>query len=191
MPESQAFTDLQSASKRVFVRANGGLVAGRTGVVNDAVLLFLTAPTVTGSVDLVTAANDANAGTSIVLRAPGIYIAELYVEILADALIPVLGISQDVAAAGLIGAAAFGIAGFLDVLTPVVPVGSAAGMIYPVKLTTEFEVNDIQARQVVGGVTGSIIRFHASTAAGATPGAGLQQVPPYWRVRRIRDAYAE
>lgn len=190
MPETQAFTELQSASKRVFVRATGGLVAGRTGAVNDAVLLFAVAPVVTGSVDLVTAANDAAAGSSFVIRAPGIYAVELYVEILADALIPVLGISQDVAAAGLIGAAAFATAGFVDVMTPVIPVGTAAGAIVPVKISTTLEVTDIQARQVVGGITGSILRFHASTAAGATPGVGLQQAPPYYRIRRIADAYA-
>ncbi len=190
MPEAQVFTDLQSAAKRVFVRANGGLVAARTGVVNDAVLNFLTAPTITGSVDLVTAANSANNGTSVVLRAPGIYSAELYVEILADALIPVLGISQDVAAAGLIGAASFGIAGFLDVQIPVIAVASVAGSTWPVKLYTEFEVTDVQARQDISNIIGSTIRFHASTAAGATPGVGLAQTPPYWRIRRIRDAYA-
>ncbi len=190
MPETQAFTEPQSASKRVFVRATGGLVVGRTGAVNDAVLLFANLPVVTGSVDLVTAANEANDGSSFVLRAPGIYAVELYVEILADAIIPVLGISQDVAAAGLIGAASFATAGFVDVMTPVIAVATAAGVTAPVKISTTLEVTDLQARQVVGGITGSIIRFHASTAGGATPGAGLVQATPYYRIRRIGDAYS-
>jgi hypothetical protein len=140
--------------------------------------------------DRIEAANDANLGTSVIVREAGWYALELYVEILADALIPIVGISKNVAAAGLTGAPSFAIAGFLDVQQPVIAVASAAGVIAPLKITTIEEVTQLEASNVVGGVEGAIFRFHSAIAAGATPGAGLVQATPYYRVKRIANSYS-
>lgn len=191
MPEAQAFTDLQSASKRVVVRAAGavGIVPPAVGAVDTGILLWGEVPVVTGSVDLVTAENNANLGTRVILRAPGIYCVEFYVEVISaagDAANPVFGVSQDVEIPdGLVDPATFADTGYLDVTQPFLNVVTTAGMLYPQKLTSWFEVTDTQANQVVGGVTGSIIRFHSSEPVG-----GQVLDTAYYQVRRIRDAYA-
>jgi len=194
MPQSQAFTKLQSASERIIVRAVGGFTTVRTGTTNISVLNFANNPTVNGVVagqaEYVTAANSATLGSSVVLRMPGIYTVQFFANIVADALIPIFGISQDVAAAGLTTAPSFATAGFFNVQPPVVAVATAAGCIIPVNITSSFEVTDRQAAQVAGGVTGSIIRFHAATSGPATPGAGVEQATGYFEIRRTGPAFA-
>jgi hypothetical protein len=185
----QPFAALQSTVGRQSAEANGGLVAGRTGAVNDCVLLFAVAPTLVGVRDFFTAINDPDEGTSVTVRAPGWYALELYVEIVADDLVPTVGVSQDVAAAGLIQTPDYSIAGFLDVQSPVLDVLTVAGTTIGVKITSLAEVTDLQANQVIGGVEGSRFRFHGAIAEGSAPGAGLVQATPYYRVKRIGRAF--
>ncbi len=195
MAESQAFTDLQSAAKRVFVRTAGivGTPGAATGLVNTTVLQWGEAPTtLQGSVDLVTVVNDADLGTSVQLRAPGLYEVELYLTVLAaagDAGAPAFGISQDVEAAGLLQVPEFSLDGMLDVSNPRINSVTVAGSTWPLKIVSWLEVTDAQARQVVGGITGSIVRFHGSEQDGTDPSAALVGADSYFQIQRLRDAY--
>ncbi len=167
-------------SLRSEIENTGGLVATPfTGAVNDVVLLFTAAGTVTGPGIYITEVNDANNGTSVTVTKAGLYSYKLYFESFQAADI-VFGVSQDVAAAGLTGAPSFAIAGFLDVQAST---GVAAEVSKPLEIAGTFIVSPEQE------VAGTVIRFHASTPAGAAPAAILVQATAYYRIRRINQAH--
>ena len=187
MPEGVAFEDLQKSRGILAAVGLGGLVALRTGTINTAVLHWAAGGTgVIGGSDAISLVNSTTLGSSVEIRTPGIYVAELGALLVGDELAATIGISQDVAAAGLANPPSFAIAGFLDALPGNIPV--ATGITYPLKVPTTFEVTAVQARQVVGGVTGSVIRFHATGDAGA-PGTSIGPLT-YFRLRRIHAAYS-
>ncbi len=167
-------------SARAEILNTGGLVATPfTGVVNDAVLLFTALGVITGPPAGIVQANDANAGTSVTLFQPGVYDVKLYLQQLA-AQTTEYGISQDVAAAGLIGDPSFAIAGFLEVRRSVSIAGQTAE---PLGISTTVFVNAAQA------ANGTVIRFHATDGAGAAPAADFTAAACYYRIQRINQNY--
>jgi len=173
----------QPLAERVGVVVRGvGLVASPfTGSANDCVLLFAGSGAQTGPTAYMTVANSATAGTSVTINKAGKYRVKLYLEGGAEPIDVVYGISQDVAAAGLIGAASFSIAGFVDVQRT-----TYVGILItePMEIVTDIDVRPEQEG------TGSVVRFHASTAAGAAPAADLIQAAAYYSVERINQLQA-
>lgn len=187
MAEGQANTRSQSQGSRLVVTNVTDLVAGKTGAVNTAVLLWSGAPAEDIGGDNVVDTNDADDGTTIVISQPGIYVAELDVLIVGDAAAnPTLGISKNVAVGGLTAVPAYATAGMLKVL----PTTQPAATDVPQSVSAVFEVTDQEARAVAGGITGAIIRFHAAIAGPAAPGAGLAATPARYSVRALGPAFA-
>jgi len=169
----------QSLSQLVEVFNRGPLVASPfTGSVNDAVLLWANASTVTGPGAYATTVNSASAGTSVTLFKPGRYSVELGLASAASVPLSV-AISQDVAAAGLNSTPTFAINGIVDVLRMVVP----AAMNIPFKFTTELHVPRTAEQ------AGSIVRFHATLDAGDPPTNAIIQASAYFRIRNIGAAF--
>lgn len=169
-------------SERSEILNTGGLVAGFTGAVNDAVLLFTAPGVITGPTPAyITQANDANAGTSVALLKKGVYSVKLYLQG-AGANTVEYGMSLDVAAAGLNSDPSFAIAGFQDVQTLVGVAGTTA-------IPAEISSTIIVSPEDEGG-GGTIVRFHATAGGDAAPGAGSIVVAAcYYRIRRINDAH--
>jgi len=167
-------------SERRGIINTGGLVASPfTGSASDAVLLFLAAGTVTGPTADIVETNSATLGTSVVITAPGVYEAKLYLQ-QVPAVTVVAGISQDVAAAGLTGDPSFAIAGFIDVQTKVTIAGQTAAAW---SITSTIFVPP----ELEGGTT---IRFHATDGAGGAPAVSLTQAAPYYSIQKINDLHA-
>lgn len=155
---------------------NFALVASpSTGSTNDNVLLWAAGnQAVTGPTSWANIVNDAALGTSITINKAGTYIVELGVGLLAAAALLVLGISQDVAGAGLTDNLTIGTTGALDCTTPITIVDADLGF---QKLTTKVYVSQQQE------IAGSVIRFHAGAAAGAAPATMLDVARSYYRIR--------
>ncbi len=161
----------------------GGFVASPfTGAVNDTVLLFAAASLVLGPPSYIVAANDANAGTSITIFKPGVYLTEFYCEGAGEPVDFVYGLSQDVAPAGLNSAPSFAIAGFLDVQR--ITYAAVVGTTPNVSIKSYVVVSPEQS------AAGSIVRFHASTAAGAAPALDLLQATPFFKILRVNQAHS-
>ena len=170
-------------TQEVSFLVTGGLVAAFTGTNDDAVLSFTGAAVLVGPTGAITSTNSATLGTTVGITLAGVYEAELGGTLGASAGC-VMGISQDMEAAGLTIAPVFGTAGVLDVLAATAP----AATVIPFKLTTTFLVTSALAGQT-GTPAGSIIRFLGTDAAGAAP-AGLTLASWYARIRRVGDLAA-
>lgn len=187
MVAGQAFERLQSQQDRISVRNQAGLVAARTGTTDTSVLSFA-AGTVTEGADHIEAVSTAENGTVIRIRTAGTYWCEVGALKVADADSPItFGFSVDVAAGGLNTVPAFATAGFLAVMPIAAP--AAALVNVPFIYGTEIEIDAETARQVVSGVQGAQVRFHARAAA-AAPAAGLAQTPAWFLVRWVGPANA-
>lgn len=187
MPEGQAFEVLQSQADRATVRNQAGLVAAKTGTTDTAVTSWA-AGTVTTGPDSIEAVQTAANGTVVRIRTAGRYRCEFGCTKLGDGDTTLtLGLSRDVAAGGLNTAPAFATAGMLIVLPTVLPAATASTV--SLFYSSDIEVSPLQARQVVGGIQGVLVRFHAFGAAGA-PAAGLPATPAWYFVERIGDAVA-
>ncbi len=163
----------------------GGLVATPfTGAVNDSVLLFAAAPLILGPGGYLAANNDANNGTTVTINKPGAYTCVLSVECDEEPIDVVVGLSQDVAAAGLTNAPAFATAGFLDVQRTTYAGAPTAGMRVPLQIATTVIVSPEQA------VAGSVIRFHATTPAGAAPANAFVAASAFYVVQRVNQAHS-
>lgn len=194
-PAQQAYAENQSQSARVAVRNQGILTPARVGAVNTAVLLFQSLPTTPGigylfGLDYIEQINDDDLGTQVRIRAPGQYVIELGLLVVGqDApLNPTVGVSVDVEAAGLVSVPSFAIDGMLDVWPTLLPLGEQFGL----KITTEIEVTQEEARRVVGGVQGRVVRFHAAAedeGEPTAPGASIAQEPSWFQIRRVADSY--
>jgi hypothetical protein len=172
---------------RLEILNTGGLVPTPfTGGTSTTVLRFAAASTFIGPQGAVqppsfaTAVNDANLGTVITIFEPGVYIADLYVQQIADAMVGfdvTLGISQDIGAAGLTAVPSFATAGILAVHRNV---SIANELIIPLPVQAPFMVSPEQS------IAGSVIRFHAALTAGGAPVDALTaDVPGAWfRIRR-------
>ncbi len=157
----------------------GGLVADPfTGAVNDTVLLFAAVGAITGPAAYITEINEANNGTSVTLQKAGVYEVKLYLQEVASQTV-VIGISQDVAAAGLNSDPSFAIAGFLDVQSGT----TGVGQVQPMSLTTTIIVRPEDE------VAGTVIRFHASDGANGAPAGSFTQAAAYYRIRRVNQAH--
>lgn len=159
----------------------GGLVAGRSGAVNDGVLLF-----VGGSVSLTTwgiAApdNDADEGTSVRIFRSGVYMVELGLMVSAGATV-IAGISAN-QSAGFTGDPSFANVGTLDVLSATTPVGNVA----PIYIKTPVYVAPGRAGDANSG--GVVIRFLGSDGAGGAP-AGIVQATAYYSITRVGTLYS-
>ena len=166
----------QNLDQRVEALSTGGFVASPfTGSVNTAILLFAVAATITGPAAFIDVINSATLGTLVRLRKAGRYSVEFGVVTAASGQ-PVLGVSENVAAAGLTGDASFAINGIVDVLTPLAP----AATNLPVKITTEVIVPP--SFETAADPFG--VRFHAS-ASGNPPANLLIQASGYFRVRYL------
>ena len=161
----------------------GGLVAAMTGTTNDAVLNFTGVAVIVGPTGAITSTNSVADGTTVGITLPGVYQVELG-GTLGAAASAEMGISQDVAAAGLTTDPAFATAGMLDVLGATAP----AATVIPFKLSTTVLVRANAAGQA-GTPAGSIIRFHGTAGGDAAP-AGLTQASWYARIQRIGDLAA-
>lgn len=169
-------------SERSEILNTGGLVAGFTGAVNDAVLLFTALGVITGATPAyITQTNDANLGTSVALLKSGVYSVKLYLQA-AGANTVDYGMSLDVAAAGLNSDPSFAIAGFQDVQSLIGVAGTTA-------IPAEVSSTIVVSPEDEGG-GGTILRFHATNGANAAPGAGSLTVAAcYYRIRRINAAH--
>lgn len=169
----------QSLSQRIEVLNTGGFVASPfTGSASIAVLLFTAASTITGPAAYATAVNSATLGTVVTLFKPGRYSVELGL-VTAASIAPVIGLSQDVAVAGLTTTPTFANAGTTDVLATLVP----AATNLPVKISTEIIVPRSLSQ------VGSVIRFLAALAGDAAPALGFIQASGYFRIRNIGAAF--
>lgn len=187
MVQPQSAERLQSQSLRISVRNQAGLVVARTGTTDTAVLSFA-AGTVTEGADSIEAVSTAANGTVVRIRTSGRYVCEIGAIKIADADTPItFGFSVDVDAAGLAAVPAFATAGMLAVVPIAAP--AAALVNVPFLYTTEIDVSAEQARQVVSGVQGAQVRFHAFGAA-AAPAAGLGQTPAWFAVRWVGPSNA-
>lgn len=195
MPQQQPYAENQSQSARVAIRNQGILTVGRVGAVNTAVLLFQSLATTPGigflqGVDWIEQVNDADLGTEVRIRAPGQYTIELGLSVVGQdpPLNPTAGVSVDVEASGLVSVPDFAIDGMLDVWPTNLPLGESFGL----KITTSIEVTQEEARQVVGGTQGRVVRFHAAADDGGNPiapGASIAQEPAWFQIRRTGDSY--
>ncbi len=168
-------------SLRSAIVNTGGLVGSPfTGTANIAVLLFTAAGVVTGPAAFYNEVNDAAAGTSVTLTRAGVYSVTLHLEQAATQA-TTMGISQDVAAAGLNSRPAFTIAGFEDVWGSL----STAATNPSMTVTTPIYVDD-----ALVGAGGSVIRFHATTSGGAAPAGDLNAAPAYYRIRLVNALHA-
>lgn len=184
MPQGQQFVDLQSSANTISVRNQAGLVAARTGTTDTAVLSWA-AGVVTVNADAIEAVQTAANGTVIRVRTPGRYRAEIGLIKVADADNPItFGFSRDVVAGGLAAVPSFATSGMLAAQAVAAP--AAAVVSPPWNYSTEVQVSQAQARQVVGGVQGVLLRFHAFGAA-AAPAAGLSQAG-WYMVERVGDS---
>jgi hypothetical protein len=186
----------QSQSQRVAIRNQGIVVPARTGTTNVAVVQWQSDVTTIGigfqkGLDWIEQVRSDELGTEVRIRAPGIYAIEwgFFINGQDPPLNPILGISADVEASGLVSLPDFAIVGMLDVFPTALPLGTQMGG----KMTTELEVTQEAARKVVGGVQGTIVRFHAATAdegPAVGPGGSLQQEPCYYQITRTGNSYA-
>lgn len=168
------------SEQRSFVN-NGGLQASPfTGVVNDAVLLFAAGGTQVGPTGDIVVANDANDGTSVTLNKSGIYEVKLYLEQLAATVLE-YGISEDVAAAGLVNDPDFSILGMLEVGNNT----TIAGQLQPIELVTTVLVSPEEE-----GGAGKVVRFHATDGANGAPALRFTQAACYYSVRRVNQLHA-
>jgi len=188
MVQGPAFTDLQSQQSRLVALNTGGLVAGKTGAVNTAVLLWFGPATLVGNPDYFEQVDDADDGTFLRITAPGNYELELRYLAVASANVLTVGLSKDQdGAAPIVAVPSFATPGIIDTMPTTLPAATAATL--PQKLVTPFEVTEEEARQVVGGITGCVIRMLAAIGGPAAPGAALAQTA-YYRLRRMGAAYS-
>lgn len=176
---------------RLEVFNRSGLVASPfTGATSLTVLLFAGASGFVGPQGAiqvpswVTAVNDANLGTLVTLIEPGTYQVDLYLEQVGDPVADtdvVYGISQDVAAGGLIAVPSFATAGMLAVQRNV-----SLEDIVPLPISAIAYVSPEQS------IAGSIIRFHAALGAGGPPVDALTAGDPgaWFRIRRINQLHS-
>ncbi len=169
--------NLPLTERREIVNTGGLVVSPFTGAVNDAVLLFSAAGVVTGPAADMVETNNANDGTSVLVRKAGIYEIKLYVEQTAGTTVT-FGVSDDVAAAGLNSDPSFAIAGFLDVQNSVTVAGHTAAL----SVTTYAFIRPEDQS--------SIIRFHATNGANGAPAAALTAKAVYYRIRRINQLHS-
>ena len=182
----------QPLEHRVEVLNTTGLVPTPfTGAVATTVLLFAGASTFVGPQGAVaiptwlTSTNDANQGTTVTIFKPGVYMVELYLEQVADAMAGfdlVWGISQDVAAGGLTAVPAYATAGMLTVERNV---SIANELVIPHKIEVPVMVSPEQS------IAGSVIRFHAALQAGGPPVDALTADTPgaWFRIRRVNQLH--
>ncbi len=179
--------DLPLASRNELLNTGGLVATPFTGSGNTAVLLFTAAATPTGPQGAVaipswaTSANDAVAGTSVTILKPGMYFVQLYAQQVASVDV-VYGISQDVAAAGLLATAipAFATAGFVSVQRRVTIAGQSQTSTL---LSAVIPVSPEQSQ------LGSVIRFHATLGATGAPAATQTAAAAWYRVRKINDLH--
>lgn len=133
----------------------GGLNATETGSTDDAVLRFdAAAPTIVGPG--ISVATTAANGTVITITHPGWYFVE-FTGVTKAATTVHLGLSSNVAAAGLNSDPSFAIAGMLEVLAPIVT---------PAANDTPFALR--HCLEVLKG-TAQVVRFHATDGSDAAP----------------------
>ena len=168
------------AQRSAIVNTAGGLVASPfTGAVNTAVLLFAAAGIVSGPTSYIVEVNDAAAGTSVVLRKPGVYEVRLYLEI-TEPIDVRFGISQDVAAAGLNTEPSFATNGFLDVQRAT----TALLLSNSGPITTHILVRPEQS------IAGTTIRFHATIVGGAAPANAFIAAGCYYTILRNNQEHS-
>lgn len=173
---SQSAQNLNLDAQKVGSVVNtGGVNATETGAVDDAVLRFdVAGPTIVGPVGDITVLTTANEGTIVTINRSGYYFIEF-----GGATIPsgtlMFGISANVAAAGLTDDPSFAIAGFLEVLQPLV---TGAATDNPVDMATELEV--------IKG-TAALVRFHGTNGGDAAPVLTANIASFYYRITRLED----
>lgn len=179
--------DLPLAARNELLNTGGLVASPFTGSVNTAVLLFAAAATPTGPQGAVaipswaTSDNSATLGTSITLLKPGMYFVQLYVQQVASVDV-VYGISQDVAAAGLLATAipAFATAGMLAVQRRVTIAGQTQ------TATPLWAIVPVSPEQ---SQLGSVIRFHATLGATGAPAVTQTAAAAWYRVRKLNDLH--
>lgn len=181
----QQSINLPIPTRREVLNTTGLSASPHTGTINTTVLLFAGAPTFVGPQGAVPipswldSANSATLGTTVTIFKPGVYMAELYLEQL-DGFDITFGISQDVAAAGLIAVPAFATAGVLTVSRNV-SVATETNVPHLVKVPITVSPEQSAA--------GSVIRFQAALTAGGAPvDAFVADSPGAWfRIRCIGE----
>lgn len=140
---------------------NNTINATPTGSTNDAVLRFNAAGTATeddpGTFTETTTAAD---GTSLAIKKAGIYLFT-FTATLTGAVPVFFGISQDVAAAGLVNDPAFATTGFLAIADCL----SVASNTAVCSLMATVYVS----RALAASATGSVLRCHATNSGNAAP----------------------
>ncbi len=150
----------------------GGLNATETGGTDDAVLRWNAAAAVTGLgiTEATTAAN----GTIITIDRPGEYDINLTGLTEASGTVDV-GVSANVAAAGLNSNPEFAILGFLKVIQPILT---------PAALQIPFTMN---TKVFVIKGTAQLVRFHATNGSDAAPDFSSTIAEFSYRITRVQD----
>ncbi len=163
------------AQKQGSVVNTGGINATETGSTDDAVLRFDVAPpTIVGPVGDITVVTTAANGTIVTVNRSGRYFIEFGGATIASGTLH-LGISSNVVAAGLVDDPSYAIAGFLEVLQPVV---TGAATNNPIDMAVELEV--------IKG-TAALVRFHGTNGADAPPVLTANIASFYYRITRLED----
>lgn len=185
----QQSINLPIPTRREVLNTTGLVASPHTGTINTTVLNFAGAATFIGPQGAVAipswidSTNSATLGTTVTIFKPGVYMVELYLEQIADAMVGfdiTFGISQDVAAAGLIAVPSFATAGVIAVERHVT---IATETIVPHLVKVPVTVSPEQSS------AGSVIRFHAALTAGGAPVDALTADTPgaWFRVRAIGE----
>lgn len=161
----------RDAQKISSIINTGGLNAAETGSTDDAVLRFAAAGTIIGPgiAEATTAAN----GTIVTITRPGWYNIELRGVTKATTVVDV-GISANVAAAGLNSDPAYTIAGMLV----------AQGSINSTLATTQLPIVLDAKLEVIKGAS-ALVRFHATNGSDAAPDFSTTLASFYFRIVRL------